>query len=606
MGNAVTVGNDYQPTTRTVADLFRDSIKKYGARTALRFKEGDGWAEITYDQLGAKASAITKGLIALGIEQGDRVSILSNTRPDWTIADFGIIQAGAVVVPIYPTNSPVECEWVIGNSDARAVFCEDAEQVAKVVAVRSKLPKLEHIIVFDAEGDIADGIPLDDLIAKGQSIDDSQIDARVAAIQQTDDFTFIYTSGTTGPPKGCVSTHGNYANLIGMAAQADLIHPGEVIYLYLPLAHGFALVVQLAAVDRGATIAYFGGDTRQIVTEVAEIKPTYLPSVPRIFEKIFTVATGKVENPKGLKEKIKAKLFWWAVGVGKKVVRAQEAHKKPSALTAIQFKLADKLVLSKVRGLFGGNILQSLTGAAPIAPEILEFFFACGIPVLEGYGMTESSTAASVGMPDDFRIGSVGRPLPGVTIKLGDDGEILIKGLNVMKGYYKNDEATRETIIDGWLHTGDLGSIDKDGFIFVTGRKKDIIITAGGKNLSPANLENDLKQSRWISQAVMYADRRPYPVALITLDEEEIIPWAQESGLPTDIPSLAKNDEVRTMIQRALDDVNTHYAQVEQIKKFEILDHDLTQETGELTPTMKVKRNIVNEKYADIFDGMYS
>jgi long-chain acyl-CoA synthetase len=320
-----------------------------------------------------------------------------------------------------------------------------------------------------------------------------------------------------------------------------------------------------------------------------------------MFEKIYTQATAQVQEAPAEQQEEFQKAVMLGVTVRQMARRGEDV---PDELRK-PFEQADAQIFTKVRAIFGGQVREAATGAAPIAPDILEFFYACGIPVLEGYGMTETTAVASVSTRENFRFGTVGRALPGVQIKIADDGEVLIKGPNIFQGYYKNDEATRETIVDGWLHTGDIGELDSDGYLKITGRKKDIIITAGGKNLTPANIENDLKQSPWISQAVMHGDRRPFPVALITLDEEEIVPWAKKQGLATDMASLSKDPKVLELIQGELDRANSKYAQVEQIKKFTILDHDLAQESGELTPTLKVKRNVVNEKYAGLFDSMY-
>ena len=413
-----------------------------------------------------------------------------------------------------------------------------------------------------------------------------------------DTFTFIYTSGTTGPPKGCVLTHGNYRAIVDMVESRASLHSdaGDVVYLYLPLAHSFALLLQLLVFDLGVTLAYFGGDTKQIIGELAEVKPTYLPSVPRIFEKIYTLVSANAD-PEELAG---------AVRVGMQVRELQLAGRPIPDELQEPFEQAEERLFKNVRAAFGGRVREAVSGAAPIAKEILEFFYACGVPVMEGYGMTETATAATACSPENHRFGSVGKPFPGVEVKIADDGELLIKGPNIFQGYHNRAEETFGAIEDGWLHTGDLGRVDEDGFVYIVGRKKDIIITAGGKNLTPANIENDLKQCRWISQAVMHGDQRPYPVALVTLDEEEIAGYAAEHGLPADIPSLAREPAVQALVQEALDRANAKYAQVEQVKKFAILDHDLSQETGELTPTLKVKRNVVNEKYADVLDGLYA
>jgi long-chain acyl-CoA synthetase len=585
--------------SRTIADLMVCAAEQFADRVAVRHKVDGDWRDVTYAEVGDVVREIGLGLIDIGIAPGERVSLLCNTRPEWTYCDFAITSAGAVVVPIYPTNSPEECEWVAGNSESVAVVCEDASQVAKIVAVRERLPALRTIVVIDPAGETADAIPLDEVRERGRGRDTSELEARTAAVRPEDPFTFIYTSGTTGPPKGCVLTHGNYRRVVTMLESAGAVQEGEVTYLFLPLAHAYALLIQLVNFDFGTTIAYWGGDTTQIVPELQQVSPTYLPSVPRIFEKIYTLALSS-QAPE-VQEKMQA-----AARLGVKVrdlqVRGEEV---PPELLA-PFEAAEEQLFKNVRAIFGGRVRQAVSGAAPIAKEILEFFYGCGVPVLEGYGMTETATVATYSTIEHHRFGAVGRVLPGVEARTADDGELLIKGDNIFQGYYRNDDASFGAIVDGWLHTGDLGSIDEDGYVYITGRKKDIIITAGGKNLTPANLENDLKQSRWVSQAVMHGDRRPYPVMLIALDEEEIVPWAKERGIEdASLAALAENDEVRALIQGELDKANAKYAQVEQIKRFFILDHDLSQETGELTPTLKVKRNVVNEKYADRFDALY-
>jgi long-chain acyl-CoA synthetase len=588
--------------SKTIADLMARAAEQFAGRVALRHKVDGDWRDVTFAEVGEIVREIGRGLIDIGIEPGERVSLLCNTRPEWTYCDFAITSTGAVVVPIYPTNSPEECEWVAGNSESVAIVCEDASQVAKVVAVRDSLPALRTIVVIDPAGDTADAIALDEVRERGRGRDVAELEARTAAVSHDDPFTFIYTSGTTGPPKGCVLTHGNYRDVVTMLEATGAVQDEEVTYLFLPLAHAYALLIQLVNFDLGTTIAYYGGDTTQIVTELNEVHPTYLPSVPRIFEKIYTLALGS--QPPEVQEQMQA-----AARLGVKVRDMQAHGQEVPAELMEQFNAADEQLFKNVRAIFGGRVRQAVSGAAPIAKEILEFFYGCGVPVLEGYGMTETATVATYSTVEHHRFGSVGRLLPGVEGRTADDGELLLKGANIFQGYYKNADASFGAIVDGWLHTGDLGSIDEDGYVFITGRKKDIIITAGGKNLTPANLENDMKQSRWISQAVMHGDRRPYPVMLITLDEDEVVPWAKSQTDPpiddTSIGALARDERVRALVQSELDKANARYAQVEQVKRFFILDHDLSQETGELTPTLKVKRNVVYDKYAESFDALY-
>jgi long-chain acyl-CoA synthetase len=600
--------------SRTIADLIAYSAVEHTEDVAVRHKRDGAWHDVTYAQLADIVQEIGLGLIDIGIEPGERLCILANTRPEWSYVDMAATAAGAVVVPIYQTNSPEECLWVISDSDACAVVCENEEQLDKIAAIRDQLPNLRTVIVIDppagdtsSNGSSASGHPvhattLDELRERARRRSPEELDARRAAVRPEDPFTFIYTSGTTGPPKGCVLTHGNYRSIIDMISEAGDIQEDEVIYLYLPLAHSFALLIQLAVFDLGGTLAYFSGDTKQIVPELLEVKPTYLPSVPRVFEKIYTLAHGAIEaQPPEEQERAKAAI---ALGVEVRDM-INRGEQVPEDLQA-KFDEADEQLFKNVRAIFGGNVRHATSGAAPIAKEILEFFWACGVPVLEGYGMTETATAATVSTVENHRFGTVGRALPGVEVRIADDGEILVKGSNIFSGYHNQASTSFGSVEDGWLHTGDLGSLDEDGYLSITGRKKDIIITAGGKNLTPANLENDLKQCRWISQAVMHGDQRPYPVMLVTLDEEEIPIFAREHGLPEDIPSLCREPAVLELVQTEIDRANEKYAQVEKVKRFVILDHDLSQATGELTPTLKVKRNVVNERYADLFDALYA
>jgi long-chain acyl-CoA synthetase len=580
--------------SRTMADLVSLAGRKHADRPALKHKVGDEWVDVSYKELAEKVKHVALGLVDLGIQPGDKVSILSNTRPEWTYACFGILGAGATCVSIYQTNSPEECHYVLHHSESRAVFVEDQEQLQKIRHMEAELPELELIIVMEPSGDIGNAVPLDDLCARGAARPDSDYEERLAGVGDDDMCLYIYTSGTTGPPKGCLLTHGNYRRVTDMVESDGVLKSDEVVYLFLPLAHAFALLIQFLTFDIGSAIAYWEKDPQKIIPNLMEVKPTYFPSVPRIFEKIYTLANS-AGDPAEIKQ---------AVELGFKVRQMEERGEEVPAELQAAFDEADQKLYQNVRNLFGGNLRQAVTGAAPISKEILEFFYACGVPVMEGYGMTETSTVASANRPDAFRFGSVGKPLPNVEAKIADDGEVLLRGPNIFQGYFKNEEATKETLADGWLHTGDLGSIDEDGFLYITGRKKDIIITAGGKNITPANLENGLKQNRWISQAVVIGDRRPYLVALITLDPEELPAFAQEHGLqPEDVYT---SDEMRAVVQSVVDEVNSAVGRVEQIKKFTILQNDLSQPTGELTPTLKVKRNIVNEKYAGEIEALYA
>jgi long-chain acyl-CoA synthetase len=595
-------GSSQGTGSKTIADLLPLAVRKYADNPALRHKVGDKWVDVPYSELGKAVKEVSLGLVDLGVEPGDKVSILAHTRPEWTHACFGILTAGATLVTIYQTNSPPEVEYVLAHSDSKAVIVEDAEQLEKIRQVRERCPELQHVIVMDPSGaDLGeDAISLEDLRERGRAREDSEWEARWSAVTPDDMCLYIYTSGTTGPPKGCLLSHGNYRAITDAAVEGTPLQDGDCSYLFLPLAHAFAILIQFASFDLGVTLAYWSGDTKKIVQDLTEVNPTYFPSVPRMFEKIYTLATSQMPDKEMLAK---------AVEVGVKVRMAREAGEQVPDELAGAFDKFEENLFRNVRSLFGSSIRECVTGAAPIAPEILRFFYACGVPVMEGYGMTETATSATVNRAEgnEFRFGSVGRPMKGVDVRIADDGEILIKGPNIFKGYYKNEAATEETLEkDGWLHTGDLGRLDDDGYLFITGRKKDIIITAGGKNITPANLENGLKQSRWISQAVVIGDRRPYLVALITLDPEELPALAAQLEIDSADPAeLATHEGVRAEIQKTVDEVNSHVGPVEQIKRFEILPADLTQETGELTPTLKVKRNVVHEKFAGVVDAIY-
>jgi len=582
--------------TRTLADLVPHAVARFAESPAVRYKRDGEWLDVSYTQLGEIVQETALGLIDLGIEPGERICILANTRPEWSYADLAASAIGAVVVPIYQTNSPEECHWVIADSGACAIVCEDSSQLAKIAAVRERLPQLRTVIVIDPPADASssplEAIALEEVRARGAGGEPAELERRRAAVMPGDPYTFIYTSGTTGPPKGCVLNHGNYAAMMNMIREVGQIEADEVIYLYLPLAHSYALLIQLAVFELGGTLAYFGGDTKQIVPELMEVKPTYLPSVPRVFEKVYALAQGAIQA-QGPEEQERAEA---AVALGTKVRDLMVAGKPVPAELQEPFEQAEEQMFKNVRAIFGGRVQRATSGAAPIAKEILEFFWAAGVPVLEGYGMTETATAATISTIEDHKFGTVGRPFPGVELK----------GPNIFAGYHNKADASFGAVEDGWLHTGDLGSIDEEGYLSIVGRKKDIIITAGGKNLTPANLENDLKRCRWISQAVMHGDQRPYPVVLITLDEEEIVLYAREHGLPEEPAKLAHEPSIRELIGAEVDRVNAAYAQVEQVKKFAILEQDLTQAGGELTPTLKVKRNVVAEKYADLLDSLYT
>jgi long-chain acyl-CoA synthetase len=562
---------------------------------ALRFPREGAVHEWTHRQLGLRVRRLAAGLAGLGLGPGDRVALFSETRPEWTLADAAILAAGATVVPIYHTSSPSEAEHVLAHSNARAAIVENGTALEKVQAVRSSCPELEHVVVIDP----AAGVPsIAELADDGEG--DLDLDAIQRGIAPDDVATIVYTSGTTGPPKGCILTHANLlATMDAYERRLDL--SGEVVlFMFLPLAHALARVVQLVALDVGGTLAFWRGDSAHLVDDLAETRPTHVPSVPRVFEKVHTRALAQGQDGGGARRR----LFAWALRTGRAHREAERAGRVSPVLRA-QHAAADRLVLAKIRALFGDRFQLALTGAAPIAQEVLEFFDACGVLIVEGYGLTETCAAATLNTPEEFRFGTVGRALPGTGVRIADDGEILLSGPNVFAGYHRDPEATAEVIDGEWLRTGDLGELE-DGYLRITGRKKDLIITSSGKNVSPANIEAALRESRWISQAVVYGDDRSYLVALLTLDADEAPALAECAGVAYDAATIAADPKVREVLQRDVDAANARFARIEQVKRFDVLEEDLSHDNGELTPTQKIQRNVVNERYRERFEALYA
>ncbi len=585
---------------KTLGSMILGAADRKG--TALRYKEDGEWREVSYADLVRDAKAIAKGLIALGIERGERVAILSDTRPEWTVADLGSFCAGTIVAPIYHTNSPEECEYVLRHSEAKAVFCEDASQLAKIAQIKARCPELDYVIAFH---DARPGtLTTDDLERLGQKIGDDELKARAGDVNPHDTASLVYTSGTTGPPKACMLTHRNFlAQSRALEDRLQLQSRGAPIefFQFLPLAHVFARIVQLFAFDLGGTLIFWSRDSSRLLDDIREARPTYFASVPRVWEKIHTAATsGIADQPRH-----KRAIFKWALGVGRRTSELRRNGRTPRGVHALQQRLAERLVHQKVRDLFGGRLELTITAAAPIPRDVLEFFDACGIVLLEVWGMTELCGAGTLNTESERRLGSVGKPLPELEMGVADDGELHAHGPIVFAGYFKDEAATRATLPGGWLATGDLGEIDGDGFVTITGRKKDLIITSSGKNITPANIENALKETRWISEAVIYGDGRPYLVALLTLDGEEAPKLAAQLGVPADVAAMSRDERVHAELQKAVDAVNARFARIEQIKRFTILDRELTQEQQELTPTLKVKRAFVYREFGDAFNELY-
>jgi long-chain acyl-CoA synthetase len=588
---------------RSLVALFEATARRRGAAIAVRMKRGGKWQEVSWATFAERAREAADGLAALGVARGDRVAVIGETQIEWMIADLGILGAGAVTVTIYQSNTPEECRYILDDSGARFVFCDTAAQVAKIRAVRDRLPRLEGII--RAQGPAADGFErtLEDLLAMGRAWRKDHPNAheeRVAALGPDDVASFIYTSGTTGPPKGVVLTHGNWTYEGAATAEIDIVRPDDLTLMFLPMAHSYAKVNQAVwfAVGSGAA---FVESLDKIVENAGEVHPTVMPSVPRIFEKAYNGVIAQGMAAPGLK----GRLFALAMKGFEDWVEAKEQRRTHASFGWL---VARKLVFPKLAqalsARFGGRMRLFVSGGAPLSPKIAWFFEQLGFAVLEGYGLTETSATICVNRPGQNRIGTVGPPLPGTKIRIADDGEILAKGPSVMREYYRNPEATAEAFHDGWFATGDIGSLDEAGCVKITDRKKDIIVTSGGKNVAPQNLENELKTEPLISQVMVHGDKRKFLSALVTLNEESARRWAAENGVPSGA-ILHEDPRLVARIQGAIDALNAKQASYATIKKFAILPKDFTQEAGELTPTLKVKRKVVSQKYRELLDSFY-
>ena len=582
---------------RTIARLWRDAVAARRTTPAYLEQRGEEWHPISWEDAAGRVDAYANGLLALGVRKGDAFGLLATTRVEWALFDFALASIGAVGAAIYANSSAKDVGYILEHSEAVGVLVEDASQRAKVDEVRGGIPRLQHVISF------AD---LDELANRGREYASRNPDALRAAsdaIAEDDLFTYIYTSGTTGPPKGCMISHRNY---YAMAAVVDDLEnftgPDDTMLLYLPLAHNFGRLMHLSGPYVGYTIAFLP-DPLEAAAALPAVRPTVFPSVPRVYEKIHTAVLAKFDEETGAKRK----LIDWALDVGRRVSALRQAGRPVPRGLALQHRLADRLVYAKVKARLGGRLRTAISGGAPLAPEIAEFFHALDILIVEGYGLTECTTAASTNTHGAYRFGTVGRPLPKFEVKVADDGELLIRSETVFGGYYKDQEATAEVLgADGWLRTGDVAEIDDDGFIRITDRKKDIIVTAGGKNVAPQNLENDLKTSKYVSQALVIGDRKPYIAALITLDTDEVPKWAREQGIDGGIGELARDERVRDLIQGVVDEVNAERSRYEQIKRFAILPRDFTMDSGELTPTLKLKRRVVEGNFPDELAELYA
>ncbi len=600
-----TVSGGPPPRPGTLTALFFDAVEKFDKPDALLVKRGGTYEALSHREIETRVRHAALGLRTLGILRNDRVGILAENRPEWAIADYACLTSGVTDVPIYPTLPPDQIAYVLKDSGAVAIFVSTREQAAKIAEVRSELPALTHVIAFDDAGAAAD-MTMADLERRGAASETpaSLSDYRhVAESVEPDDLaTLIYTSGTTGNPKGVMLTHDNIHSNVEAGREKLPFQGDDVSLSFLPLSHIFERMADYLMFCTGSTIAYAESlDT--VPVNLVEVRPTIVFSVPRLYEKMYARVLQNALSG-GL---VKRNIFFWARGVAEKWADAVLAGNKPSGLLAWKYSIAQKLVFSKLKERTGGRIRYFVSGGAPLAPEINKFFFAAGLTILEGYGLTETSPVIGVNTPDGFRIGTIGRPVPGVEVMIATDGEILTRGPGVMKGYYNNPVATAEAIDqDGWFHTGDIGEI-RDGFIAITDRKKDIIVTAGGKNIAPQPVENLVKTNKFVSQAVMIGDKRKFPSMLIVPNFEQLEGWAKKRGLIwNDHAQLIRLPEVKAKMEEEVLGECKALAHYETPRKIALLEHDFSLEKGEMTPTQKVKRRVVDKNYKDVIDSMYT
>ncbi len=592
---------------RTLNAMFLNRIAEGGDSVRFLVPSEGTWKPMTCREVGTAVRELAHGLMGLGLAKGDKVAILSSTRVEWSLADIAGILGGFVTVPIYPSNLPDQVEFILAHAQARAVFVEDEMQWNKVAGSRKRLPDLATVVLMTGDPAGRDAtIGLADLRKTGAAhaaAHPGALDRRAAEISPDDDLTIIYTSGTTGPPKGVVTRHRNYAFIVTSALAAVNVPRGSVFLQFLPLAHSLGRLEHFLTFDALAVSA-FARSIQTVGDDLPVIRPEIMVSVPRLYEKFYARVLAKVEEDGGLKKAV----FLWALGVGREVSRrCQRGESARGGLLGMKFAIAEKLVFRKIRDRMGGRLRFCISGGAPLSQEIAEFLHALGVLILEGYGMTENATVTAVNRLERDKFGTVGPALPGTEIRIAPDGEILIRGEHIFREYYRDPEATREAIdAEGWLHSGDIGVLDAEGFLRITDRKKDIIVTSGGKNVAPQNIENLLKSDKFVSQAFVYGDRRKYLTALLTLSPDEIAAWAAQNGIAEKDPeALSRHPRVEGMIRARVDEANAKLASFEQIKKFAILPRDFSQETGELTPTLKVKRKVVIQKYGRMLDALY-
>jgi long-chain acyl-CoA synthetase len=579
-----------------ITDLLIHRLNETPNDALFALDNGDGtWSNLTTREFYDRVVALAKGLVAAGVQPGQMVAIMSRTRFEWTLVDFAIWFAGAVPVPIYETSAPSQMEWILSDSDAVMLFVENSEHLERFEQIKAATPLVRNVYSFEDDS-------LDKLIEIGRDISSDTIEMRRKSAKLSDLSTLIYTSGTTGKPKGCELTHRGFVELCKNATLElpEVVYPGANMLLFIPLAHVFARFIEVLCVYAGVRVGH-QPNAKNIAPAMVSFKPNFLLAVPRVFEKVYNSAEQKAEAAG--KGKIFRKAAYTAIAYSK----ALDTAKGPSIGLTLQHKVFDVLVYKKLRAAMGGNVKFAVSGGAPLGSRLGHFFRAIGMVVLEGYGLTETTAPASIGRPNNVKIGKVGTMLPGNGVKIADDGEILLRGVNILRGYWKNPEATAAAIQDGWFKSGDIGELDDDGFLSITGRKKELIVTAGGKNVAPTALEDPLRANPLIGQAVVIGDQKPFVAALISLDSEMLPIWLANHGADKSmsLSEAAKSPLVLAEIQVAVDRVNKHFSKAESIRKFVIVDRELTEESGHLTPSLKVKRDVVVRDFAPSVEEIY-
>lgn len=587
----------------TLTEVFRNRVAKFGDKPLLFRKEQDGWKSLSYNDLLSTVQQTSAGLHALGLRKGDRVGLIAENRPEWAISDLSIMCLGAINVPIYVTSTSPQIQYILENSGCSALFVSHHELLAKIRQIRDQLPELATVIIFDPPGELNEGeISLADLQSKAAQASEFDFNEATSSLTANSLASLIYTSGTTGPPKGVMLSHGNFTSNVISAGEVIPIGPEDRHLSFLPLCHAFERTAGwYMMLNKGVEI-WYAESIEQVVPSLEEVRPTIFMSVPRLYEKVHNAVLSKMDAASGLK----GKMARWALAVAHRHSDRLLADKPVGGWLAFQHKLADKLVLSKVRGRFGGRVKMMCSGGAALSPIVARFFFDVGLLILEGYGLTETSPVACINRPDAFRFGTVGPVIPGVEISIAEDCEILIRGPNIMQGYFKNETATQEVIDeDGWFHSGDVGKIE-NGFLKITDRKKDLLVTSGGKNVAPQVLENIFKTAPLISEFVVCGDSRNYLTALIVPDFDNLRAWAKQNGITASgRPELLSSDQVTAEYRRCIDEMSKPLARYETIKKFTLLPEEFSLEAGQLTPTMKVKRKAVYTQFDAQIQAMY-